>query len=233
MALPKLETPNYTVEIPSSGEKVEYRPFTVKEQKQLLIAKESNDQEAMIRTTRDLIESCVYDVKVKDLTLFDFEYLFVKIRAKSVGETSDVRIACEECGEQSPVTLDLEKTRVEGDLKKNRAIELTSEIGIVMRWPSFESALNLINTEKSNAEIAADAIIDCIESVYDQSQVYPAEDVPKKELEEFVDSMTAAQFQKVAEFFEESPKVVLATRFTCQSCKHKNKLEIEGMKNFF
>jgi len=234
MALPKLESPSYTMTIPSTGKAVEYRPFNVKEQKTLLLAKESDDEQAMVRATRDLITSCVVTpIDVNKLTLFDFEFMFLQVRAKSVGETSDIQIKCHDCGEFNPITINLEEAKVLGEVQKDNKIELTDTIGLLMSYPMFESSMRLISQRKSDTEAAFSTLIDCIDAIYDESAVYTAEDTPRKELVEFIDQLSNKQFEAVTDFINSSPVIGLEVNFNCTKCEVLNEETITGLKNFF
>lgn len=235
MALPKLDTPTYALSIPSSGASAEFRPFTVKEQKQLLLAKESNDEGNMIRTVRDLISSCLFGVEPNDLTLFDFEYIFMRVRAKSVGETSDVRIACTECEKFTDVSINIEEAQIGGDIRKGKdlKIELTDDVGLVMRYPRFETMINLLQKKNTETQNTFETIIDCIDLIYDKDNMYHADEHTREELVEFVDSLPSNALQKISEFFSSSPEVVLNVKFDCSSCGVTNEKTIKGLKNFF
>lgn len=234
MALPKINTPTYTVKIPSSGKMIEYRPFSVKEQKTLMLAKESNDVQSMVRATKDLIASCTFEeINAADLAIFDFEYLFLKIRAKSVGETSDIQIKCKNCDEFVPLTINVDEVEVVGDIEKDKKLQLTDNIGIKLRYPSFENSISLLGSDKEETEMVYDLILDCIEMIYDENEVYPVEDSTRQELVEFVDSLSTRQFQNITEFFDTSPMVSLDADANCGKCEHSEKITITGLKNFF
>jgi|LWDU01.1.fsa_nt_gi hypothetical protein len=236
MALPKIQSPSYTLNVPSTNDLIEYRPFIVKEQKTLLLAKESGDEHAMIRATRDLIASCVTsELDVSKLTLFDFEYLFLQIRAKSVGETSDVQIKCSECEEYEPVTINLEEAKLTETEAKSNKIALTDDVGIVMQYPKFEASVALLSRgdDLGQTDMAFETLIGCIESIYDESAVYPAEDSTRDELMEFVDGLSSKQFERMSEFIQGMPKIGLFVEFVCSKCGEKNNETITGLKNFF
>lgn len=236
MALPKLNTPTYTMIIPSMQKEVEYRPFNVKEQKTLMMAKESNDEKAMIRATRELIRDCLFDkVDIKKLTMFDFEYIFLMCRAKSVGETSDVMIKCSECEDLNPVSINIDDAEVFGEIKssKEKTVALTDEVGVTLNYPGFESALEILQQNQGETEAALDVIVSCVDTIYDKENVYPAADHTFDELKEFVESLSTKQFEQITEFFNDAPYVGLNSKFVCKKCEAKNELTIQGLKNFF
>lgn len=239
MALPKVVTPTYKTTLPSTGETIEFRPFTVKEQKALLIAKESNDEEQMIRAVRDLISASVTGVDVNDLTLFDFEYLFLKTRAKSVGETADIKIKCKHCDHYTEMTLNIDDLQIDPQPKRGKdlAVTLFNDVGVVMRYPRFTSTLELFrsNANKSDAETTFDTIVNSIESVFDENGVYAADDHTREELVDFLDALDGLSLQKLTSFFNEMPVVSLAVNFRCtnEECKETNTETLRGLKNFF
>lgn len=234
MALPKLTTPKYELVIPSTQETVEYRPYTVKEEKILLLARESKDPKQIIRATRDLISTCTYGaIDVNTLTMFDFEYLFVQIRSKSVGETSDVRLTCTECNHVNEVTIDLSEAHVVGDVERDMKVMVTEDVGVVMRFPRFKAAELMSVKNENSASTYIELVISCIDSIFDMDDVYPADTQSKKELTEFVESLSAAQFKKIVEKIETLPTLELDTGFTCISCKKKNELNLKGLHSFF
>jgi hypothetical protein len=230
MALPKLNTVTYKAKIPSTGKSVEYKPFTVKEQKMLLLAKESEDKGQMIRAARDLIKSCTLGkVDVSKLTMYDFEYLFIKARSKSVGETSDVLIKCSKCGHQNEVSLNLDDCTVT-ETTKSLKVKLDDSIGVVLKFPSLTDAEKL-SEDGSNDEIST--IAACIDSIYTNDEIFAAEDHTPTELVDFIESLSAKQLKLVSEVLQDMPKVTLEHEFKCMKCGEHNKLKIEGLKNFF
>jgi len=234
MALPKLNAPRYVLTIPSTKEEIEFRPFEVKEQKVLLLARESDDQKQMIRATRDLISACTFNkVNPNDLTMFDFEYVFLQIRAKSVGETSEIKLGCSECGHMNDAVINLEDAQIKGDLEKSMRIKVTDEVGIVLRYPRFNiaDALGKVNPESAEGSILV--IANCIESIYDADDVYPAEEQTQKELVEFVESLSTRSFQQIVEMFQDLPTVAIKHDFKCEKCGHDNDISVEGLNNFF
>lgn len=236
MALPKLSTPTFTLEIPSTKEKIEYRPFLVQEEKILLMALESNQQEDMIRALRQILNNCILtDVNVNDLATFDVEYIFSQLRSKSIGSTIELKakMSCEEGG--CPKAVDFEINLDELDLYEteghSKKIELTEKDGIVMKYPSFAN----IET-KQDAQTAQefyDLIIECIDYIYDAENTYAAEDHSKSELMEYLNALTHTQFEKITSFFNTMPKIQKKQTITCPKCGKKDELVISGLENFF
>lgn len=231
MSLPKLHSAKYSLKLPSTGKRIEYRPFTVKDQKALMVAKESQDKETMIITTKDLIRNCTDGKLDPDtLTICDLEYFFLKLRASSVGETSDVTVKCEKCSTRNEVTLNLEDLRVT-EPKVEKKLKLTDTIGIVLKAPALDTGLEIIDLDP--AENLAKIIGICIETIYDENSVYDPRDYSEKDLTEFIESFSSKQLSEVANFIRNQPKVVLDVGFTCVNCGTQNKLELGGLQNFF
>jgi|TARA_B110000908_G_scaffold8555_1_gene10604 hypothetical protein len=209
---------------------ITYKPFTVKDQKMLLLAKESGDKGQMIRAARDLITSCTLGkIDASKLTMYDFEYLFIKIRSKSIGETSDVLIKCKECQHSNEVSLNLEDCRVtetETDLK----IKLTDEVGIVLKYPSFKDAERM-SEEENTDELST--IVSCIDTIYTSDEIHSSDDYTTKELIEFIESLSSMQLKTIADALKDTPHAVLDSKFNCMKCGATNELTIEGLKNFF
>ena len=230
MALPKLETPTYKVKIPSTGKQVTYRPFLVKEEKLLLMLGEGKDTKQAIDLVTQLLNSCVQTkIDVNELTTFDLEYLFLNLRAKSVGEEVSIMVPCDECKEKCPVDINLdEDVYIEGkDIKDiNFTIPLTETVGLEMKFPSV-SALSTVDESDPMG-----IIIKCIKSIYDETTVHNLEDYTEDEVKEFVNSLGVRDVQKLQEFFEEVPKVKCKVKFTCPHCGHENEFSLEGLANF-
>ena len=235
MALPKLNsTPTYEITIPSSGQKAVYRPFLVKEQKALLIAYETQDKKDMIRSVIRTIEACVEDPIEKKLTTFDVDYLFTKIRAKSVGETAEVKIKCSECSEENEVIVDLDKVEVVGEML-DPLIPITDDVSVKMKYPSYEDFLTndtIMNTE-SEMEGVLELSVSCIDSVLTEDERISLKDEPKEEVVNFIDSMSGKQFEKITTFISSLPRLSQDIEFECSNCSHKNNITLKGMDDFF
>jgi len=233
MALPVLKTPTYEFAIPSTGKIVEYRPYTVKEEKILLLAKETKDPKAMLRASRDLIRACTFEkVYTNSLTMFDFEFMFLQIRAKSVGETSDIQVACTKCQEYNDININIDEAEVKGDLKRDMKVMIDDNVGIVLKFPMFKSAEMFVGEEES-VDTVLNLIASCIDSIFDQDSVYPAKEQTEEELIKFVESISSSKFKDISAKLDDLPSVALDTVFDCVHCEHKNKVEIKGLQSFF
>jgi len=204
MALPKLTTPTYELEVPSTDEKLKYRPFLVKEEKILLIAMESGEQESIVAAIKDIVTECTFGkVDLGSIPMFDIEYIFLQIRSKSVGEVSTLRLLCPDDKETYVnVDVDLSEVAVHVDKGHNPKIELTKEMGMIMTYPSIDS-LTGIDGVDINASNMLDVIGSCILQIYDKKgeEVFDAKDQTKKELTEFIEQLNTKQFQEVQKLF--------------------------------
>jgi len=235
MALPKLnDSPKYSLVIPSTQQTVHFRPYLVKEEKVLLMAFESGDEQSTLRAVLDTIESCIQDKFNKNkLTTFDVEYMFTQIRAKSVGEKTKIGVKCEHCGIQNEIEINLEEVQVSHPEKKSNIIKLTDDISLEMRYPSYrhlaEGNVELNNSPKN----AFTLITKCIDAIRTEDERISLDDEPQESVDEFLESMTGGQFAMLAEFLQDMPKTTYHLQFTCTDCKEENDRTIEGMQNFF
>jgi hypothetical protein len=230
MALPTMEVPSYELILPSTKKKVKYRPFLVKEYKILLTALEA-DSEEIARIVIDLVDSCTFKkLKMDKLAHFDIEYLFLQIRAKSVGEIANLVINCD-CGAKLNYDLDLTKIVIENNDKASNKIIVSNNLGITLRYPKFDELVNLYDNLKT--ENIFDKIASCVESVYTDEEVFNRDSFTEQELKDFLSNFTKVQFSKLEEFFEYMPKVVQHIEKTCDSCGKEHRMKLEGLENFF
>jgi hypothetical protein len=240
MALPMMNTPTYTMVVPSSGAKVRYRPFLVKEEKALLIAQQSEDVVTMIETLKQVVKSCVQDnIDVEKLATFDLEYMFTQIRGKSVGETVDLIFACDvDHGEQNEkakatVTVDLSTIAVEKSPEHTNKIELFGNVGVVMKYPTVDVIKKLEGFDTNDLDTVFDVMALSIDYIYDGEQLFHAKEQSKQELLQFIENLSSEQFVKVQKFFETMPKITKQIEYDCPVCgKHHVKV-LEGLQSFF
>ena len=234
MALPKLnDKPKYDLVIPSTNQKVRYRPYLVKEEKVMLMAMESQDRQAMMNSIVDTIVACVdEDIDRKKLAMFDVEYMFLQMRAKSVGETSTIGIKCSSCDHNNEVTVDVSSIVVDVP-KIESTIQLTPEISIEMKWPSYEDIVKIGSSDASATSNLFTMVIRSIDAIVTEEERILAKDVTDKEIEDFMDSMTKDQFAALAEFVSQMPRVSKDVHFDCASCATHNNVKLEGMTDFF
>ena len=235
MALPRLnDNLKYEMVIPSSGKVVTYRPYLVKEEKLLLSAFESQDQKQAMRAMVDTVVACVNEnIISSELATFDVEYMFTQIRSKSVGETSNLHFKCEAegCDIRTEVMIDLSALEVTKEDVDN-VIAITDDISIELRYPTYDGFVRNFREGVSEAEFGFQMLEDCIVSIMTEDERHLASDVSKKELNEFIESMTNSQFQKVGEFLKTVPVMKKDVEFTCK-CGHENKVTLEGLQDFF
>ena len=233
MTLPVINTPTYELVVPSTKEKIVYRPFLVKEEKILLMAMEEEQDAQLNRALKQVVHNCTFDkINVDKLPLFDLEYIFLRIRAKSVGEVAKISVLCEDDGETYvPVEIDLESIEVEFQKGHTNKIELTDEIGMVMNYPTFQ----FMNFKPDQTEVNQlfDIINSSIHQVYEGETVYEKSDFNKKELKTFVESLTSEQFLKVQNFFETMPRLRHKIEVENPKTKVVNNVTLEGLQAFF
>ena len=234
MALPKLNTAKYETTIPSSGRTVEYRPYLVKEEKILMIALESQDQKAVLRAVKDVIESCVFDkINVNNLAIFDVESLFISLRSKSVGEGVEVNVKCEKCDGENQHKIDLEEIAIPEIGNQEKNIMLTDDVGVTMRYPSFKDMEGIEGEGMQSVKGVMELISNCVDSVYDKEEVYKGSDQTGQEMNDFVENLNSDQFKKLSDWFENMPTISHTIEFDCISCKEPNKQILRGLQSFF
>ena len=236
MALPKLTTPTYELEVPSTDEKIKYRPFLVKEEKILLIAMESGEPADIVNAVKDIVSECTFNkLDLGKMPMFDVEYIFLNIRAKSVGEVSNLRLKCPDDEETyADVEVDLSTVQVQVEKGHNPKIELTDDMGLIMAYPSIDSFSNSGITDIT-AHNMLDVISSCIYQVYDKKgeEVFDAKDQSKKELTEFIESLNTSQFRAVQQFFDTMPKLKHVVTIENPKTKVKTDVVLQGLNDFF
>ena len=232
MALPKQTAPKYTCILPSDGREIEYRPFLVKEQKVLLLAQEQEDDAAMFRAVQDLITNVCEDVKSETLPVIDMEWLFLKIRSKSVGETANIKLSCTDpkCDGTGEAVVNLDDVEVVGDQPENK-IMLTDEIGIELRYPRV-SDVNQVQG-KDQATQTLEMLKNSIVKIFDEENVYPTADASTNELNEFVEGLTMQQLEKITTYFDSIPSLQLDVESKCTTCDRELKTTAKGINSFF
>tara|TARA_B100001079_G_C16305901_1_gene467741 strand:- start:143 stop:856 length:714 start_codon:yes stop_codon:yes gene_type:complete len=236
MALPKLNVPIYELVVPSTDKKIKYRPFLVKEEKVLLIAMESGEPEDMLRAVKDIVNECTFNkLKLGIMPMFDVEYIFLNIRAKSVGEVSKLKVLCQDDGETyADVEIDLNEINVQVDKEHTNKIELTDETGVIMQYPTIDS-FSADGIADINASNMLDVIVSCIAQIYDKGgeEVYDAKDSTKKELVEFVEQMNTKQFAEVQKFYDTMPSLKHTITVKNPKTKVESKVTLTGLNDFF
>ena len=236
MALPKIEVPTYKLTLPSEDTVVEFRPFLVKEEKILMLAMEEKNDAQMKSAVRDLINSCTFGkLEVTKLPLFDIEYLFLNIRAKSVGEIAYFKVFCtEDKVTLIPVEIDLTKVEVQVDdaHTNNVVLDEDRKLGIVLKYPTINTVPMGVDIEKNVTKIF-DTIIDCIDYIYEGDEVYKSKDSSKAELTDFFNNLNTEQFTKIRKFFDEMPKLRHTVEVENPKTKKKSEVTFSGLNDFF
>ena len=235
MALPKVNTPTYELVVPSTDEKVKFRPFLVKEEKILLIAMEAQEQSGILNAVKDIVKSCTFDkFDVRKAPIFDIEYIFLNIRAKSVGEVSTVNLRCPDDNETFVQTeIDLTKVDVQITEGHTNKIELTDEMGMILQYPTLDSFTD--STTVINASNMLDVIASCVSQIYDKKgeDVYDAKDSTKQEIVDFLESLNSKQFLEIQKFFDTMPKLTHTVNIENPETKVKSDITLTGLNDFF
>ena len=238
MPLPKIATPTYELELPSTGETIKYRPFLVKEEKVLVIALESEDTKQITTAIKAVLKSCVLTkgIKVEKLPTFAIEYLFLNIRGKSVGEELEVNVICPDDEKtQVPVTINLDDIQIQKNDDHDNQVKLDDDIMMELKYPSLDQFIknNFEFDEKNAMQQSFDLIGSCIDKIYTQDEVWATADCTKKEITEFLESMNSTQFKGIEKFFETMPKLSHTIEVTNPNTKVKSDVVLEGLASFF
>ena len=240
MPLPKIATPSYELELPSTGKTISYRPFLVKEEKLLVIALESEDTKQITNAIKAVIKSCVLTkgIKVETLPTFDIEYLFLNIRGKSVGEDIDVNLICPDDNEtEVSISVNLDDIKVQKPEGHSNQIKLDNDLMMELKYPSLNEFIknnfDPNDTSKNPMDQSFDLIGSCINKIYNQDEVWAAADCSKKEITDFLDSMNSSQFKEVEKFFETMPKLSHTLKVLNPKTNVESDVVLEGLASFF
>ena len=238
MPLPKIATPTYELELPSTGESIQFRPFLVKEEKVLVLALESEDTKQITTAIKAVIKSCVQTkgIKVEALPTFDIEFLFLNIRGKSVGEKIEVNIICpDDETTEVPVSIDLDEIRVQKNDEHTRQIKIDDTLMMEMKYPSLDQFIkNNFDFENKNAmDQSFDLIASCVDKIYSEDEVWAADDCSKKEIKDFLEQMNSSQFKGIETFFETMPKLSHKIKVTNPNTEVESEVVLEGLASFF
>lgn len=234
MPLPRIEAPTYTLLLPSNDKEVKFRPFLVREEKALLFAQQSEDEQVMNDTLREVVESCTFNkLKANDMPLYDLEYIFLQIRIKSVGSDSKLLAKCKVCNISNEILIDLEKVDVINKNGNDGKISLFKDVGVKMKSPTYDSLKKLRKLNLDDPNQIIKLITLQIDYVYDSNSIYKASEQTEQELVDFVSSMTQMQLQQIKQYFESIPRLSHDHLYKCKECGTDNKVHIEGLANFF
>ena len=238
MPVPKIAAPTYTLELPSTGQEINYRPFLVKEEKVLVIALESEENKQITNAIKTVIKNCILTkgIKVETLPTFDIEYLFLNIRGKSVGEEIEVNVICpDDEVTQVPVTIDLDDIQVQKNDEHTNKIKLDDTLMMEMKYPSLDEFIknNFDFNDENSMDQSFNLIASCVSNIFSEDEVWAAEDCTKKELKEFLEQMNSAQFKDIEKFFETMPKLSHKIKITNPKTKVESEVVLEGLASFF
>ena len=239
MPLPKINTPTYELTLPSTGKKIKYRPFLVREEKILIMAMESEDMTEITNAIVQILSDCILtkDVKVEQLATFDIEYLFLNVRAKSVGETVDVNITCPDDGEtQVEMSINIDSIKVQKTRGHKNIIKLDDELSMKLRYPSLEQFVeNNFETAEGTSEVgqSLSMITSCVDMIYNQEESWEASDYSKKELDEFIEQLNTKQFKQIEKFFTTMPKLSHTIAVKNPNTGVESEVVLEGLASFF
>tara|TARA_R100001443_G_scaffold957_3_gene3725 strand:- start:1507 stop:2226 length:720 start_codon:yes stop_codon:yes gene_type:complete len=238
MPLPKIATPTYELELPSTGKTIEYRPFLVKEEKLLVIALESEDTKQITKAIKAVLANCIRTkgIKVETLPTFDIEYLFLNIRGKSVGEEIEVKIVCpDDKVTEVPITINLDDIQIQKSEEHNNQIKVDEKIMMEMKYPSLDEFIknNFDFKDNSAMDQSFALIASCIDKIYTEDEVWASEDCTKKEMNEFLESMNSSQFKDIEKFFETMPKLSHTVNIKNPKTKVESEVVLEGLASFF
>ena len=238
MPLPKIPTPTYELVLPSSGKKVKYRPFLVKEEKILIMALESEDTKQITSAIKSVLSDCILSrgIKIDKLATFDIEYLFLNVRGKSVGETVEVNVTCPDDGQTKvEMVIDIDSIKIQKDSNHSNIIKLDDSLSVQMNYPSLDQFIETNFDTSSNSQVdeSLNVIMSCIKQVYNEEEAWEASDCTKKELRDFVESMNSKQFKQVENFFETMPKLSHKVKVMNPNTKVESEVVIEGLASFF
>ena len=237
MPLPKITAPTYEMVLPSSGRKIKYRPFLVKEEKLLIIAMESEDQKQITEALKNVLSNCILTrgTKVEKMSTFDIEYLFLNIRGKSVGESVEVLITCPDDNKTKvPVVIDLDAIKVIKNPDHKKDIKLDDKLTLRMKYPSLDEFIkNNFDVDNIGVTESFDMIIACMDQIYNEEEFWTSSDCTKKELSNFLDQLNSKQFKEIETFFETMPKLSHTVKIVNPETKVESEVLLEGLASFF
>lgn len=231
MSLPLIDVPMYDLVIPSTKQKIKFRPYLVKEQKILLMANTGDNIDETLESIKQVIKNCTFDkVNIDILPLFDIEFIFLQLRAKSVGEVVEPIIECRNCKNNIQLSVNLTDIQVKFPSTSNK-IEITPKVGIIFKYPTVEIEKK-IEANKDNISQNYQLLYECIDNVYDENQVYTKKDFSYDEFVEFIENLNSDQFEKVLNFFSDQPTLSKTIEYTCSKCQTKGNIELKGLLDF-
>lgn len=241
--LPKIDVPIYDLKLVSSGKTIRFRPFLVKEQKLLMMATQSENMKDTLNVVKQISKNCILDdIDVESLPIFDLEFIFLNLRARSVNEVINLQYKCNNkikdeegkenvCGSMEKFNINLLEITPINNPNHDKKIMLNNKLGIMMKYPTFE-IVESIKSENEN-EVLMELLVKCIDYIFDDDKIYYSKDVSKDELTEFIDNLQQKDLEKIQQFFETAPKIKKNLSFKCKKCGYKEEIDVEGLQNFF
>lgn len=236
MALPIVNSSKYSTKLPSTGQVIEYRPYVVKEEKILMIALETQDQKQIVRAMKDVVKACVFDdIDSSKLTSFDLEWMFLKLRCKSVGENAAIKLKCqkEECATVIDVDVNLDEVEISEDVNKDKVVKVTDTVGVELKYPSVDDIAKYDVEKLGTFEGAVQMIVDCMETIFDEDNVYDVKNEKRKDVIDFLESLSSPQFKLISDWFQNMPSIETDVSYKCNKCGYDNKIELRGIQSFF
>jgi len=233
--LPKKSPTMYELKVPSTGAKIKFRPYTIREEKLLMLAEQSGEIAVMVNALKAIISACTNEkVKVDDLAVFDLEYIMAKLRSKSVGETVRLQFDCEADPKHDKAVVDMDMSKIEVTFTEghDKVIKLYDDVGVIMRYPNIEMMEALAKIEE-NPDVIFGIIYDCIETIFDKEEMHKANEQKPEEIAEFIDNLEKVEFKKLENFFLTMPKFHHTIEYKCPTCGKEHKKYVAGFENFF
>lgn len=238
MSLPKIDVPVFSVELPSTKEKVSFRPFLVKEQKLFLMNSDNTDAQETVNVIRQVLKNCVLsEINVDTLPVFDLEFLFMNLRARSVSEVVNLKYKCnnvideKQCSAINEININVLEIKPTFYPEHTNKIQLNEKVGICMKYPTFEMLKSMAG--KNEGDAILETIYSSIDYIFDEKEMYYAKDVSRKEIEEFIDGIQQKDLEKLRVFFDTMPKIKKDVDYECKKCGYKEQITLEGIQDFF
>lgn len=233
MALPKIDVPVYELKLVSTGEKIHYRPFLVREKKILMVASESNDPETSYLAVKQIVNNCTFEkLDVENLALFDLQHLFLKIRSKSIGEVAEFKFACPKCTKHVTSSINFDTIQITINPEHDKKIMITDTIGIMMKYPGMKLE-KMARSNMKKEDIDTEIILSCIDYIFEGEQIFYAKDTDKKELKDLLENLTESQFKKIQKFYETLPVLEHKIEYYCKECNHQGTHLVKDLYGFF
>jgi hypothetical protein len=233
MNLPTIDVPIYEIKILSKDEPVKYRPFLVKEKKILMMAAESKNADAAYLAIKQIVNNCTFEkIDIENIAIFDLEYLFLKIRSKSIGENAEFKFVCEKCNNDIKSSINFDDIEIKKNSNNHKKIMINDNVGIMMKYPSIKVEKIIQESEKIS-ETDIKIILNCVDYIFDKENIYYAKDANPKDLQNFIENLTEQQYSKIENFFKTLPKLEHEIIYKCSKCNNSGKFIVNSLYDFF